>query len=128
MATRTEKRACYRLNLEELPHLEARLKFPNDHFQTTRIKDLSASGFSCLLPDYISIRKTDLIYTAFILPFKEPEPIQAKAYLIAMTSRGDHSHRILRFRFSSYLNNCKQDVLHRFIVRKKLELMRKAGN
>lgn len=128
MTPRTEKRACYRLNLEGLPHLEARLKFPNNHLQTARIKDLSAGGFSCLLPDYISIRKTDLVYTAFVLPFKEPEPIQAKALLIAMTSRGDHGHRVLRFRFSSYLNSCKQDVLHRFIVKKKLELMRKAGS
>ncbi len=128
MDMRTEKRECFRLNLENFPPLEARLKSPDHMPCSTVIKDLSASGFSCGLPQYISIRKTDLVYAAFVLPFEKPETIQANAFLVAVTSRGDSRSRILRFRFSDYLNKNKEELIHRFITQQRFDIIRQANH
>lgn len=119
-----DQREFYRLNMKHLPPLDATIVSENGANIDLEILNLSASGLCGRIIPSVPLFQNQWLTVAFILPLDEPIVMKTTACLIAIESNGHPDARVLRLQFSEGFEDLKKEMLHGFIVKKQLELIK----
>ena len=120
-----ERRNAYRLRVLGMGS-ESMFVIVDDKFGAY-IHDLSADGFSCEFQGKSGFRVGQRIRIELTLPLDEPITIQTEALLVSQRKNEDAPLVIQGFEFSPDMDEESRDLIHQFIIRKQLELIRGAG-
>jgi len=123
-----DQRDCYRLNMKHLPSLDATLVSENGVDIDLGVLNLSAGGLCGKIAPSVPLYKNQPLTIAFILPLEKPIVMKTSACLVAIETNGSPDARILRIQFSGGLDDQQKDLLHGFIVKQQLELIKQGRN
>ena len=118
-----DNRECYRLDLENIPPLDATLVSQNGAIIDIHVLDLSAGGLSGTVSAPEPLYKGQIMTLVFVLPLEDLTLIKTEATLVLVNPQ-DPESTILRMEFSKTLDSRQRDLIHGFIVTKQLEMIR----
>lgn len=118
-----DNRECYRLDLENIPPLDATLVSQHGTIIDIHILNLSAGGLSGTVSAPEPLYKDQIMTLVFVLPLEDLTLIKTEATLVLVNSQ-DPESTILRMEFSKTLDSRQRDLIHGFIVTKQLEMIR----
>jgi len=123
-----DQRECYRLNMKQLPTLDATLVPENGANIDLGILNLSAGGLCGRITPSVTLSQNQRLTVAFVLPLEEPVLMRTSACLVAIESKGRQDSRILRLQFSEGLDDRQKELIHGYIVKKQFELIKRGRN
>jgi c-di-GMP-binding flagellar brake protein YcgR len=118
-----DNRECYRLDLENIPPLDATLVSQNGTIIDIHLLDLSAGGLSGTVSSPEPLYKGQVVTLVFVLPLEDLTLIKTEASLILVNPQ-DPESTILHMQFAKTLDSRQRDLIHGFIVSKQLEMIR----
>ncbi|GJL79272.1 MAG: hypothetical protein NPINA01_22610 [Nitrospinaceae bacterium] len=122
--TPPDNRECYRLDMQNLPPLDATLVSQGGAIFDLKVLNLSASGLSCRIPKVEPVFRDQVFTLVFALPLEEPVLIKTEAYLISSNPTESGNSEVLHLQFSGNLDSRQRDLIHGFIVKKQFDMIK----
>jgi len=119
-----DNRECYRLDMENLPPLDATLVSQMGAIIDIHILNLSASGLSGKVSTLGPFHKDQVLTLVFVLPLEDLTLIKTEAGVISVDPGEDGGSAVLHMKFSKTLDSKHRDLIHGFIVNKQFEMIR----
>jgi c-di-GMP-binding flagellar brake protein YcgR len=119
-----EQREHYRLDMENLPSLDATLISKNGANIDLGVLNISAGGLCGRIAPSVPFFKNQWLTVAFVLPFDEPLLVKTSACLIGIETNGCPDARLLRLQFSEGLEDWQKELIHVYVLKKQFELIR----
>lgn len=120
-----QRRDTLRLNLEEIEPVDIAVAFDRGKALRTIIHDLSAGGVSLYDDHLLELEEGETVGIAFHLPLGKQATVHAQALLVSAQKTGAHLPRVYRFEFVESMSEVGRNLIHRYIVKKQLELMKR---
>ncbi|PIQ95896.1 MAG: hypothetical protein COV67_12445 [Nitrospinae bacterium CG11_big_fil_rev_8_21_14_0_20_56_8] len=120
-----DQRNDYRLNLASLQALDAAIITREGTIYGITILNLSASGLSCAIPQGYTPESGEPVTISLYLPLKEHIHIYTEMRLVTQTPHPDGKRRVARYRYSEAMDEEDRENIHRFVMEKQFELIRK---
>lgn len=120
-----DNRECYRLDMKNLPHLDATLVSESGAIIDITILNLSAGGLASRVSTPVPLNIGQVLTLVFVLPLEEPTLIKTKACLIEIKPIESSDSIVLHMEFSNTLDSGQKDLIHGFIVNKQFEMIQR---
>ena len=114
----------YLLDLGDLEPIEATITLPNGITFSTVLHGLGASGFTCQMRRNMAV-KDQIVSILYVLPAEEPVLMEAKAIMTGQSLNGSPDTRIGQFHFTYGMDEQDRDLIHKFVLRKQIEMIRR---
>ncbi|KMP12168.1 hypothetical protein UZ36_01725 [Candidatus Nitromaritima sp. SCGC AAA799-C22] len=115
----------YQLDLSDLEPIEATVALPDGITFQTVLHDLGASGFTCQMRRKMTVSRDQIVSILFVLPLEEPVLMEAKAIMSGQSLNGSPDTRLGRFRFTHGMDEEDRDLIHQFVLKKQIEIIRR---
>ena len=119
-----EQREYYRLDMKQLPSLDATLISRNGANIDLGILNISAGGLCGKISPSVPLFKNQLLNVAFVLPFEEPMLVKTSACLLSIETSELSDARVLRLQFSEGLDDWQRELIHVYVLKKQLDLIK----
>jgi len=121
-----ERRTAFRFTFAASDSLSVHIKFRTFQQLSIPLYDLSAGGFTCILPQSLSLKIGDQVRLSLTLPLEKQLFIEGQARLLGTIPGKENDAPLHRFKFNSSLTERNRDHIHHFILKKQLDLIRKS--
>ena len=118
-----DRRDFYRLQLYNQHPLDLCLTMQDERVFCTTNRDMSASGFCCIIQGLTWNNGRQPITALFALPFEEPVIIKSEVYLVSIKKGEGENGNIYQFRFFEGMKDEDRDKIHQYIVQKQFEVL-----
>ncbi len=120
-----DHREYYRLNLEAFPALDATVVFRDGSVGDLLPLDISAGGLSGHITTSLPLFEGQRLRVVFVLPLDEPVVLNTEVHLIAKEHDEFPDAWVLHLQFSDALDDSQKELLHRFIIKKQFQLIKR---
>jgi hypothetical protein len=121
-----DTRDFYRLLTDGRNPLDLCLTMQDERVFCTKIDDLSASGFGYRITGLAQLHNKQPITALFVLPMEKPRIIKSEVFLVSVL-KGDDEGANFQFRFADEIKESDHDLIHWYIVLKKVKALEKKG-
>lgn len=120
-----DRRDFFRLDLTPSESLDACTVLENGESHTMEILNISASGLYCQTSVAHNFMQEFKLTAYFILPLDEPLVLKIPCYIVEVKWHPVQKTTRIRLEFLPGLETQNQDMIHRYIISKQLQELRK---